>query len=161
MEVGFVVRAHGIRGVLRVRATGDTLETARTLLVDGKAYAVEHAQRERAEWLVKLEGINDRDAAEALRGQTLAIAGADRPPVADDAVYVADLVGCHVFDGAGNDLGEVIGTFDSGAHEILEVRGAREFMLPFVDGIVVSVDVGARKIVCDPPPGLINLDEAD
>jgi 16S rRNA processing protein RimM len=160
IEVGFVLRAHGVRGVLRVRAPGATLESARRLFLDGKWHAVEWAQRERAEWLVKLEGIDDRDIAEALKGKTLAIDEAERPPAADDEVYVADLVGCRVVDRDGRALGEVTGTFDSGAHEVLEVRGAREFMLPFVDAFVVSVDVAAKQIVCDPPPGLIDPDEA-
>jgi 16S rRNA processing protein RimM len=161
LEIGFVLRAHGVRGVLRVRATGATLETARRLFLDGKWHTVEWAQRERAEWLVKLVGIDDRDVAAALRGKALAIDAAERPPAGDDEVYVADLVGCHVLDRDGRELGEVTGTFDSGAHEVLEVRGAREFLLPFVDTIVLAVDVAAKKIVCDPPPGLIDLDEAE
>jgi 16S rRNA processing protein RimM len=161
LEVGFVLRAHGVRGVLRVRATGATLETARRLFVDGSWHAVEWAQRERAEWLVKLEGIDDRDRAGSLRGKALAIDEAERPAAEDDEVYVADLVGCRVVDREGRALGEVTGSFDSGAHEVLEVRGAREFMLPFVDAMVVSVDVAGKTIVCDPPPGLVDPDEAE
>ncbi len=162
LEVGFVLRAHGVRGVLRVRAPGDTLASARELFLDGERHEVEWAQRERQEWLVKLVGIDDRDRAEACKGMTLAIADAARPPAGDDELYVADLIGCRVFDREGKDLGEVVGTFDSGAHEILEIRdGAREFMLPFVDAMIVSVDVAAKRIVCDPPPGLVDLDEAE
>jgi len=64
---------------------------------------------------------------------------------------------------AGTTLGEVTGSFDSGAHEVLEVRGAdgKEFMLPLVDAFVTDVNLEARTITCDPPPGLVNLDEAE
>jgi 16S rRNA processing protein RimM len=77
-------------------------------------------------------------------------------------VYVADLSGGRVVDARCAELGEVTETFDSGAHEVLVVRAAGgEFMLPFVDGIVTGVDLDARRVTCDPPPGLINLDEAE
>jgi 16S rRNA processing protein RimM len=87
----------------------------------------------------------------------------DAVEVDENELLVADLIGCTVFDAAGATLGEVTGSFDSGAHEVLEVRRAdgHEFMLPLVDAMVSAVDVEARKIVCDPPPGLIDLDEAE
>lgn len=161
LQVGFVLRAHGVRGGLRLRAQGDAVLALERLFIAGRAYRVLHAQRERDDLLVQLEGVTDRDQAEALKGAAVEAARDDLPPPEADEHYVADLVGCRVFDTAGQDLGEVVGSFDSGAHETLVVRGAREFMLPFVDAIVTGVDVEARRIVCDPPPGLIDLDEAD
>jgi 16S rRNA processing protein RimM len=118
-------------------------------------------QPERADWLVKLAGVDDRDAAEALRGQPLSVLRDELPPAGDDELYVADLIGCRVLDGQGRLLGEVKGSFDSGAYEVLEIAGEHDFLLPFCDGIVTAVDVAARTITCDPPPGLINLDEAE
>lgn len=161
IEIGFVARAHGVRGGLRVRAS-EALAAADTLYLGGTPYKVVHASRDKDDWLVTVEGVADRDAAEALRGAVVAV---DRAvvPVADDELLVADLVGCAVFDVAGAALGEVTGSFHSGAHEVLEVRrpDGGEFMLPFVDAMVKEVDVEARRIVCDPPPGLVDLDEAE
>jgi 16S rRNA processing protein RimM len=159
VKIGYVVRAHGVRGGLRVRCDGDAILALERVLVDGREYVIEHVQPERGEFLLQLGGVRDRDAAEALRGRTLAAHRAQLPPPAEDELYVADLVGCEVLDGAGARLGEVKDTFHSGAHEILLVSdGAREFMLPFVAPIVTAVDVGARRIVCDPPEGLIDLE---
>jgi 16S rRNA processing protein RimM len=161
LDVGFVVRAHGIRGALRIRAATD-LSALDTLEIDGTLRTVVRAQRDKEEWLVTVEGIADRDAAEALRGAPVRVPR-DAVEVAENELLVADLVGCRVFDAAGVLLGEVTGSFDSGAHEVLEVRrdDGKEFMLPLVDAMVSAVDVEARKIVCDPPPGLIDLDEAE
>ena len=162
VEIGYVLRAHGIRGALRVRGGSDALPSLSTVYLDDRPFKLVAAQRDKDDWLLTLEGVGDRNAAEALRG---AVVRADRAalPVADDELLVADLVGCRVFDVAGAELGEVTGSFDSGAHEVLEVRRAdgHEFMLPLVDAIVTAVDVEARRIVCDPPPGLVDLDEAD
>ncbi len=164
VDVGFVLRAHGVRGVVRVRATGD-LSNVDSVYIGDDSFAVRHAARDKEDWLVTLEGVGDRDAAEALKGRPVRLPRA-AVPVGDDELLVADLVGCTVYDVAGTALGEVTGSFDSGAHEVLEVRaprerGGHEFMLPFVSPIVIDVDLAARRIVCDPPPGLTNLDEAD
>jgi 16S rRNA processing protein RimM len=161
LEVGFVLRAHGIRGALRIRAATD-LSSLDTLEIDGSERTIVSAQREKDDWLVTIAGVTDRNAAEALRGKPVRVAR-DAVEVADDELLVADLIGCRVFDAAGVELGEVTGSFDSGAHEVLEVRtpAGKEFMLPLVDAMVSAVDLEARKIVCDPPPGLIDLDEVE
>jgi 16S rRNA processing protein RimM len=161
LKIGRVLRAHGVKGWVRL-AGSEALAEARQLWVGGILREVEHAQGERGDFLVKLHGIDDRDAAEALRGADVELPKDALPALGEDEVYVADLVGCTVFDAAGARLGEVTGSFPGGGHEVLEVKdGAREFLLPLVEPIVTHVDVAARRIVCDPPPGLIDLDEAD
>ncbi|HEY2749339.1 MAG TPA: ribosome maturation factor RimM, partial [Polyangia bacterium] len=158
--VGFVARAHGVRGVVRLRVSAD-LAAVDAVWLDDERFAVRHASRDKDEWLVTLEGVGDRDAADALRGRTVRISRAD-VAVADDELLVADLVGCTVVDVTGAVIGEVTGSFHSGAHEVLELRadderGAREILLPLVDAFVVSIDVAARRIVYDPPEGLLDL----
>jgi 16S rRNA processing protein RimM len=155
------MRAHGVRGMLRVRSTSPAWTALRHIWVGEREQEVVQVQPERGDWLVKLAGVDDRDAAEALRGAPVLAPREALPPAADDEVYVADLIGCRVVDSAGRELGEVAGSFDGGAYEVLEVRGARDFLLPFTDGVVTAVDVEARLIRCDPPPGLIDLDEAE
>jgi len=164
LAVGFVLRAHGVRGVVRVRATANLIGLD-ALWLDDARYAVRHASRDKDEWLVTLEGVAGRDAADALRGRTVRIPR-DAIEVADDELLVADLVGCTVVDVAGTAIGEVTGSFDSGAHEVLELRGAperggREILLPLVDAFVVSIDVEHKRIVYDPPEGLLDLERKD
>jgi 16S rRNA processing protein RimM len=161
IEVGFVARAHGVRGVVRVRASTD-LSQLDALFLDDERFTIRHASRDKDEWLVTLDGVGDRNAAEALRGRKVRLPRAS-VPVAADELLVADLVGCKVYDVAGTALGEVTGSFDSGAHEVLEVRAPdrKEFMLPFIDEFIREVDTDGKRIVCDPPPGLIDLDEAE
>ena len=155
-----MARAHGVRGVVRVRASAD-FSGVEALWIDDTRYAVRHASRDKEEWLVTLEGVGDRDAADALRGRTVRLQRADIP-VAADELLVADLVGCTVVDVAGATIGEVTGSFDSGAHEVLELRGAggKEILLPLVDAFLVSIDVAGKRIVYDPPEGLLDLEGA-
>jgi 16S rRNA processing protein RimM len=149
-----VLRAHGVKGALRIRAS-EALTAAEALFLDGESFAVESIQRDKEDFLVRLSGIVDRSRAEAQKGRAVSV---DRAliPVDENEIFVADLVGCSVVDKDGAPIGEVVGSFDSGAHEVLVVSGARgqELMIPFVDAIIVSVDLEVRRIVCDPPEGL-------
>ncbi len=156
VPIGFVLRAHGIKGSLRVRG-GDSILSLPYVYVADHRMRILHAQRDKDEFLVELEGVSDRDAAEMLKGAELSAERDQLPPPADDEVYVSDLVGCRVFDTGGSDLGEVVSVESTGAQELLTIRGARTWQLPFVEALLVSVDVAARKIVCDPPEGLFDL----
>jgi 16S rRNA processing protein RimM len=156
VPIGFVLRAHGIKGFVRVRGS-DAILHLDTVHVADLPMKILRAQRDKDEFLVELEGVNDRDAAELLKGAALSAERDQLPPPDEHEVYLSDLVGCRVLDLAGADLGEVISVENNGAHELLTVKGARTWQLPFVDGIVTSVDVAAKKIVCDPPEGLLDL----
>jgi len=161
VDVGYVARAHGIKGALRIRTSTD-LSSLATIELGERSCRVVHAQRDKDDWLVTIEGVTDRNAAEALRGTPVRV-DRDSITVADDELLVSDLIGCRVVDASGQLLGEVSGSFDSGAHEILEVKRAngKEFMLPLVDAIVTNVDLATRTVTCDPPPGLVDLDEVE
>jgi 16S rRNA processing protein RimM len=165
LPIGTVVRAHGVRGLVRVRASSDALLALARVFVDGREHAVEHAQAERGDFLVKLAGVADRDQAEALRGKTLEALREELPALGDGELYAADLVGCQVYDAQGIHLGAVTGSFPGGGHEVLEVKlpdgDGRTFLLPLIEPIVREVDVGERRIVCDPPEGLVDLDRAE
>src|SRR5579883_1522017 len=110
LPIGVLARAHGVRGLVRVRlhdAGSDALDHVARVLVDGRERAVEHASRDRDGYLLKLAGVDDRDAAEALRGRPLAVWRDDLPPLDEREVYVGDLVGCALVDAAGAPLGTV------------------------------------------------------
>jgi 16S rRNA processing protein RimM len=161
IDVGYVLRAHGVRGIVRIKAAIE-LSKLDAIFIGDERFVVRHASRDKEDWLVTLDGVGDRDAADALRGKKVRLPR-EAVHVADDELLVADLVGCKVLDVAGTMLGEVTGSFDSGAHEVLEVRAAdgKEFMLPFIDEFIREVDTDGKRIVCDPPPGLVNLDDAE
>jgi len=103
--------------------------------------------------LVQLAGVEDRDAAERLRGMEVAVARAELPPPAADEYYWADLIGLEVVNVAGELLGRVEGLLQTGAHDVLRVVAERERLIPFTAPIVVAVE---------PTAGVIRVDwEAD
>ena len=103
-------------------------------------YTVEAVQGHGNALVAKLEGVDDRDAAYALRGQEVAVARRDLPPPEDNEFYWSDLVGLTVVNREGVVLGRVDSLMETGAHDVLVVKGQREHLIPFVAAFVGEVD---------------------
>lgn len=112
--------------------------------------------------VLKFAGIDSISDATALSGWHVAIPREQRVPLADDAVYVADLIGCHVIDeGAGSDvsvdLGPVLGVErgSGGAPDLLVVQhSGDELLIPFVKSFIVQIDLPAQILRMRLPAGL-------
>jgi 16S rRNA processing protein RimM len=149
VTVGRIGRPHGIRGdvVVGVRtdeperrfAAGSRLDTDRA---DIGTLTVAATRWQSGELIVRFDGIRDRDAAAEFRDH--------------------ELIGLSVSTADGTVVGVVTDVLHPG-QDLLAVRpaeGSREILVPFVKAIVTDVDVAAGVLVIDPPPGLLNLEEA-
>lgn len=157
VEIGGVARAHGIRGeVVVVTHDPDStvLDAVERIYVDGIAYAIAGARATPKGWLVALEGIVDRNAAERLRGKPVEVARDDLA-LEDGDVLLADLVGCAVQRVSGEPWGTIVAIDAGPGQDLLVIHdGEVERLLPLVDAFVVGIDVAARRVTVDPPDGL-------
>jgi 16S rRNA processing protein RimM len=121
---------------------------------------IEQARWHSGRLLVRFAGVNDRDAAESLRGTLLIIDSADLPPIDDpDEFHDHELVGLTAVTVDGAELGTVTEIRHLG-QDLLVIDSAEadgEVLVPFVAALVPDVDVAAGRLVIDPPPGLIQL----
>ena len=112
-------------------------------------YTVEAIQDHSNTLVAKLAGIDDRDAAYALRGQEISVARSDLPPPEENAFYWSDLIGLTVINLEGIELGKVDSLMESGANDLLVVKGARSHLIPFVAAFVGEVDLAGGTIEVD------------
>jgi len=106
--------------------------------------------------LVALEGVTDRDAAEALAGARLLVPEEDLPSPAPDEFYYHEVAGFRVETTTGVFLGTIHETFSTGLNDVLVVRnGEREHLIPVIADVVRMIDRAGRRIVIDPIPGLL------
>jgi 16S rRNA processing protein RimM len=98
---------------------------------------------------VKLAGIADRNAAQALRGAQVGVPRDELPPNAAGEFYRADLIGCEVVDLSGGRLGVLAHFIETPAHALMVVRGEREIWVPAVPPHLRRVDLTARRVVVD------------
>jgi len=98
--------------------------------------------------VVLLDGIDDRTAAEAMKGVLVGAPREALPETDEDEYYWADLIGLDVINTAEERLGKVVGLLETGAHDVLRVVGDDEVerLLPFVAAVVLTVDKEARLI---------------
>lgn len=124
------------------------------LLGDGsrfEAVEVESVRPHRHEFVARIRGVDDRDRAQALKGLLIAVPRRALPePEPGREFYWRDLMGMTVTNASGEVLGVVDHLLETGAHDVLVVRGgSREVLIPFVDPFVVDVELEARSIRVD------------
>ena len=162
LVVGRILRPHGIRGELRVEVLADYLERVAGLeyLFVGpqhRRYALKHARLHQHVLLLKLEGCEDRDAAEQLRGAVVEVAREDTIPLAAGEYYHSQLQGVEVVTDAGEVLGEIVDVLSlPGANDVYVVHGLRgEILIPGIRDVVQSLEVEAGRMVVRLLPGLL------
>ena len=160
MIAGEIGKPHGINGdVYVVRISDDPHRFdpgAKLIHSNGETFVVENARPHRDRFLVKFEGVDSREDAEAIRG-TLFVPSGEVRQLEEGEYWEHDLVGCEVYDKDSTRLGEVAAVIPGPAQDLLELkteRGAR--LIPMVQEFVVEIDPSARKIVVDPPDGLLD-----
>ncbi|MCV7102477.1 ribosome maturation factor RimM [Mycobacterium palustre] len=173
LTVGRVVKAHGISGevVVEIRtddpaarfAPGNALRAKNFRSGAEGTYVVDTAREHGGRLLLRLAGVDDRDAAEALRGSVFVVDSDDLPPIDEpDTYYDHQLEGLRVRTTTGRDVGVVAEVLHTAAGELLAVRsdsgsGKDEVLVPFVSAIVTSVSLDDRLVEIDPPDGLLDL----
>ncbi len=163
VRLGTVVRAVGLEGHLGVAGTeGGVARVGRVTLrrpgaTEGEARAVLEARRQGRVWAVKVEGVADRDAAEALVGSEVL---AERESLGDPGEgrhYWSDLEGLAVEDANGEALGRVSGLYVTGGVDVLVIDGeGGERMVPLAP--YVTVDREAGRVRVDAPEGLFGME---
>jgi 16S rRNA processing protein RimM len=169
LVVGRVVKAHGVTGevVVEIRTDDPDIRFSPGSSLRGRPsrggqesrYVIESVRDHGARLLVRLDGVADRNAADALRGTLFLVDSADLPPIEDpDEFYDHQLEGLQVVTTAGTAVGSVAEVLHTAAGELLSVRTEEsEVLVPFVSAIVTSVSLAEQTIVIDPPEGLLEL----
>ena len=166
VAVGRVGRPRGVRGATFVEPWTDDPDerfAAGTVLrtePDGAGpLTVASSSTSGGKLVVQFESVDDREAAEALRGVRLLVPASGRPVLDDpDDFYDTDLIGLVARTLAGADLGPVRDVLHAGGADYLVLdHDGREVLVPFVRAVVPTVDVAEGAVVVDPPDGLLEL----
>ena len=147
-----VAGAHGTKGELRLKLFADSvasLKAHQSVYVGGELRQIRELRDANKTAIARLDGINDRTAAEALRGTLIEVDREALPALDDGEYYHADLVGLPCVGPAGEALGTVAGIENFGAGDLIEVLlpNGKRSLIPFRDPIAV---LGDDRVVLDP-----------
>ena len=171
LVVGRIGRAHGIRGEVGVEVRTDDPDLR---FADGAQLSTDPPERGpltvvSTRWhsgrlLVRFKGLEDRTAAENLRGTMLVIeVDESQRPQDPDEFYDHQLVGLRVITTAGDEVGEVAEVLHLPAQDVLAIKRSDgvEVLVPFVQELVPVVDLDHGAVTVDPRPGLLDPEAAD
>ena len=155
LTLGSIAGPHGLKGWVRVISHTDPREAIFSYhpwLLGENQQAVEilDGGRSGKSLVVHLEGVNDREAAEALNGKAIGVYRSQLPELEDKEFYWADLIGLEVVLPEGRSLGKIEQMMATGANDVMVVEGDRQRLIPFViDQTVVEVDTESGKVIVD------------
>jgi len=151
--------AHGIRGEVKLKSfTADPMAVKNYGPLSsedgGRSFELAAVRPAKGHLVVRLRGIDDRNAAEELAGLRLFVPRERLPPPEPDEFYHADLIGLAALGVDGSTIGTVVAVHDFGAGDILEIKPPADgatLMVPFNETFVPSVDIANGRIVVSPP----------
>ncbi len=148
--IGNALKPQGIRGEIKILPLLD--EPAdfckiKKIIIKDTTYQVEKTRLGGEFIYVKLLGVNDRNVAETLRGDVY-VDDANRPKISKDRYYIADLLGAKIVCD-GEKLGVLREILQNGSADVYCVKGKKDFMFPFIDGVIIDVDLDAKEIYLD------------
>lgn len=164
--LGAIAGAHGIKGLVRLKSF-----TARVqdIAAYGPLQDAQGARRfelalmgsSRGALIARINGVDDRNAAERLKGEKLYVTRDRLPPTAAGEFYHADLIGLAAELQDGTALGRITAVHDFGGGPSLEIERADgdSVMVPFTASVVPVVDIAAGRVVVVPPVGLLEAAE--
>jgi 16S rRNA processing protein RimM len=164
VALGRVVGVHGIHGVVKMwfysgnAPAGLRERSALRFRLDGGEMALFTASEistQGRHCLLRLEQVDDRDAAQALVGAEMVVTRSELPDPEPDAYYWADLIGLTVFTEDGGCLGRLVEIVETGSNDVYRVRGEqREVLVPALVSVVRRVDLESGRMWVDLPEGL-------
>lgn len=163
LETGKIVGTHGVKGMMRVQAwcdSADFLKQFKKIYTDKNgenALTVTSCQPHGNVVLMAVKGIDSIEKAEMLRNKVIYIDRKDAK-LPEGRYFIDDLIGCEVYDADSNALLGVLSEVSStGANDVWHiVRDGKEYLVPAIDEVIVSVDVESEKLEIRPIKGIFD-----
>lgn len=152
ITIGEILKAQGISGEVKVKPLTDDISRFKKLkkvFIAGKELDVLSVRINDGFVFLKLGGISDRNNAQLLTGKMLEIDRADAVELPQNTYFIADVIGCLVRLSDGTFVGKVDYVYQNGAADVFEVIGEKNVMFPFLNDLIISVDLTEKIIVLD------------
>lgn len=165
VPLGEIVATHGLDGRLKLNLfnpDSDTLAAGVEVCLekDGRQsfHQIESSRPHKQQLLIKLRDVEHIDAAQEFLGSTLLVDDSLLNELKPGEYYLYQVVGFAVVDSSGSAIGTVTGTFSTAGGELYVVQGPeKEHLIPAVREIIEQVDFAAKKMIINPPAGLLDL----
>ena len=145
IEAGEIVNTHGVRGEVKVLTWLDDPEMLCEFdrcRINGKEYTMDQVRVQKTCNLVKFQGVDTMEAAQAMRGKVIELY---REDIDDEVIFAAELIGVDVY-ADGKQIGKIKDVLDYPGNSVYVVRGEYEYMIPAVKAFILATDVDANRM---------------
>ena len=152
-NVGKIVNTHGLKGEVKVIAnTRDVNNFKRYgyVLINEEERKIEGVKFQKDRVILKLEGINSIEDAEMYKGTEMFVLRENEPDLDEVEFYVRDLIGMHVFDTEGKDLGAIYDIIETKNNDVYWIKKPKELLIPVLENIVEEVNMDEKKVIIRP-----------
>jgi 16S rRNA processing protein RimM len=168
--IGEVVGVHGLKGNMKVRSYAESIETYKPGVKvklkssgkeDGTWYKIARASNQSKGVLLSLQGVEDVNDAQSLKGKEIFVKREDLPEPEENNYFWEDLIGLEVFDKKQGALGKIDSIIETGANDVFVVKsdkdirkGVKEVLVPAIESVIIAVNIKEGTMEIDLPKGL-------
>lgn len=162
LEVGKIINTHGLRGEVKIVTWTDSPEVFEELkFVIAKMRGeetrldIKNIKYQKNNIIAAFSQITSIEEAEKLKNAVLFVPREELGELPEGVYYIADLIGCEVFDANGK-IGDLADVFGTGSNDVYDIKrdGKKNLLVPIIDGVLQSVDIENKKIIIEIPKGL-------
>lgn len=153
ISIGQIINTHGLKGELKVYPLTDDIRRFRKLkevYINSEARKVIWCKLQADKVILKLEGVETIEAAQRLKNNYLEVKREDAVELSEGEYFIADLVGCIVYDENRVELGTVFDVIQTPSNDVYWVKGKTEVLIPALKDIVQSISVDNKEIIIKP-----------
>ena len=161
IQVGKVVNTHGIKGEIKIIPLTDDnkrFEELKSIYIEdeNEEFFIEKVWYKKSNVMLKLKGYDDINDVLKFKDKFILIDKKDSIDLEPDTYFIYNIIGMNVFLKDGTSVGQVKEVLQPGANDVYVIKGdKKEYLIPAVKDIVLSVDIESNKIIIDPIEGMI------
>lgn len=149
-KVGKIVNTHGLKGEVKVIPSTEDVNNFKryeVIFIDGVERKILGVKFQKDRVILKIEGIDFIDDAEKYKNKIIEVPRDMEPELPEDTFYARDLIGIHVFDTEGNDLGPIYDVIETKNNDVYWIREPKELLIPVLKDIVLDINLEDEKII--------------
>lgn len=154
ISIGQIINSHGVKGELKIFPLTDDLKRfigLKKVYIDGTLKNVTWAKLAPPKVILKIEGIESLEQALLYKNKYIEVNREDAVKLKEGNYFIADIIGCIVYDTLNNELGKVTEVLQTGSNDVYIVKGgSKDLLVPALKTVVQSIDVLEEKIIIKP-----------
>jgi len=162
IDFGKITSTHGIRGEVKIYPYTDDVDNIlnlKKIYIEGKGYKVSSIRFHKNMFVIKLNGINTVEEAEAFRNKLVQREIDENEELEEDTYYIKDLIGLDVYLEDNSLFGKIKDVFQTGANDVYVIQtvDSKEVLIPAIKSVVKDVDIVGNKMIIELMEGLVWL----